>query len=473
MTIRRLLQSPRARRGIAAGAIVLSLGGLVLYRADVSARPIAAVHDFRNGTTFAGPGATGSFSLSHAKILADGRSRVFAELRLRADDVDQAQRAPLSMVIVLDTSGSMDGDKIVEARRSVIEMLDKMSDDDEVALVRYDSNPEVLQPMARVGEVRERLIRKVRDLHATGGTNIPEALRLAMDAVGDASGGRVKRVVLVSDGLDSSRSESEGLARRGTDEGVTVSSLGIGLDFDEAYMAGVAQSGRGNFGFVENGGALARFLERELKETAATTIENARATITLPRYLRFVRAVGADVRQRGDGEVELRLGALHAGDERRVVLELAADAPIDASLDIRASMEWREVGGARADIDLDVLRLAVSDDRRAVNASRDDRVYASSISAIASARQLEAAELYSRGDRDGALAIIGQNSRDLEEAADAAPPEVAGGLLKQKGSYDDAKEQFAQAAPGSAEGRAAAKRETEKDSANLARPAYK
>ena len=50
MTIRRLLQSPRARRGIAAGAIVLSLGGLVLYRADVGARaiPVAAA-DFGNG----------------------------------------------------------------------------------------------------------------------------------------------------------------------------------------------------------------------------------------------------------------------------------------------------------------------------------------------------------------------------------------------------------------------------------------
>lgn len=473
MTIRRLLQSPRARRGIAAGAIVLSLGGLVLYRADVSARPIPVdVVDFRNGTTFAGEGATGSFSLSHAQILADGRSRVFAELRLRADAADQAARAPLAMVIVVDTSGSMDGDKIVEARRSVIEMLDQMSDDDEVALVRYDSSPELLQPMARVGDVRERLIRKVRGVQATGGTNIPGALRRAMNALDDATGGRVKRVVLVSDGLDASRSESEGLARRGTDAGVTVSSLGIGLDFDEAYMASVAQSGRGNFGFVEDASALARFLEQELKETAATTIENARATISLPRYLRFVRAVGADVRQRGDGELELRLGALHAGDERRVVIELTADAPIDARLDVASRVAWRPIGGAHLDLDLDPLRLVVSDDRRAVNASRDERVYASCISALASVRQLEAAERYRRGDRDGALSLIDENARDLEAAAAAAPPEVAAGLMRQKGSYDDAQKRFATAAPGSEEGRAAAKRETEKDAKNLARPSY-
>ena len=474
MPFRRLLQSPRARRGVAVSAVVLSLGGLVLFRTPAGAEPTPhGSVSYLNGTSFAGPGATGSFSLSHGKVLADGRQRIFAELRLRADDTAQdAERAPLAMVVMLDTSGSMDGEKIREAQRSVIELLRGMRDDDQIALVRYDSNAELIQPMARVGRVREALISRVQRMDATGGTNIPAALRQGTAALRDAGPDRVKRMVLVSDGLDSTRSEAEQLARGGTDLGVTVSTLGIGLDFDEAYMSGVAQAGRGNFAFVENASTLARFLDRELVETASTTVERATARIKLPRYLRFVRAVGAEVRQLGDGEIELKLGALHSGDERRVALELEAAAPFGTDLPIDAQVAWQQVGGDGSRIDLERLAVGTTDDPQIVAAARDPRVYGSCLSALASVRQMEAAEAYARGDTDRAQEIIDSNLSELQAAAEEAPDDVASSLEEQARSYSDTKGKFAAAPPRSDEGRAAAKRATAQDSANLGRSAY-
>ncbi len=477
MSIRRLLQSPKARRGIAASAIVLSLGGLVLFRAPVGAATGGTTSvDFRNGTTFSGPGASGSLSLSHGKVLADDRQRIFAELRLRADDVgeDARERAPLSMVVVLDTSGSMSGEKIDEARRSVIKLLRQMRHDDEVALVRYDTNAELIQPMARVRDVRSSLIAEVQELRSSGGTNIPGALRTGMRALESASSGRVKRLVLVSDGLDDTRSESERLARNGTDSGVTVSSLGIGLDFDEAYMSSLARAGRGNFGFVENVAALARFLERELSETAATTIENAIARLQLPDDMRFVRAVGADVTTRGsdDDRIELRLGSLFAGDERRVVLELETDASYGDSLRIESDIRWSQVGGERASIDLKDLQIVTTEDEDQVADARDPRVYGACMSALASLRQLEATEAYARGDAKRAGKLISQNMADLEEAAADAPAAVATSLNKQADAYRKTKGAFQHSAPGSAEGRSAAKRATADENANLGRQAY-
>jgi Ca-activated chloride channel family protein len=279
-------------------------------------------------------------------------------------------------------------------------------------------------------------------------------------------------MVLVSDGLDSTRSEAEQLARGGTDLGVTVSTLGIGLDFDEAYMSGVAQAGRGNFAFVENASALARFLDRELVETAATTVERATARIRLPRHLRFVRAVGAEVVQVGDGEIELKLGALHSGDERRVALELEAGAPFGTDLPIDAQVSWQHVGGEGARIDLERLALVTTDDPQLVAASRDGRVYGSCLGALASVRQLEAAEAYARGDTARAQQLIDSNLSELEAAAADAPADVAGSLQEQARSYSDTKGVFAAAPPRSDQGRAAAKRATAQDSANLGRSAY-
>lgn len=477
MSIRRLLQSPRARRGIAASAIVLSLGGLVLFRAPAGADLGGTTTvDFRNGTTFSGPGARGSLSLSHGKVLADDRQRVFAELRLRADQVgeDARERAPLSMVVVLDTSGSMSGEKISEAQRSVIRLLQQMRHDDEVALVRYDSHAQIIQPMARVSDIRSSLIAEVHELRAGGGTNIPAALRSGMSALESASSGRVKRLVLVSDGLDDTRSESESLARNGTDRGITVSSLGIGLDFDEGYMSSVARAGRGNFGFVENVTALARFLERELSETASTTIENAVARLELPEDMTFVRAIGADVSTRGsdDERIELRLGSLFAGDERRVVIELETDADYGDSLSIESEIRWSQVGGERASIDLKDLTIVTTDDAEQVADARDPGVYGACMSALASLRQLEAAQAYAQGDTKRAKRIIDQNMADLEEAAEAAPEAVATSLDKQAASYRKTKGAFDHAAPASPAGRSAAKRATADESANLGRQAY-
>src|SRR6185295_6413432 len=130
-----------------------------------------------NTTSFAGPGAHGTFALSHTKILSGGEQRVFAELVLKADPAEQAkERAPLSMAIVLDTSGSMAGEKIDQAKQSVIQLLRDLRDDDEIALVRYSTESEVVQPLARAGRVRADLISRVEGLSAGVGTNIAPAL---------------------------------------------------------------------------------------------------------------------------------------------------------------------------------------------------------------------------------------------------------------------------------------------------------
>src|SRR5262245_55271773 len=99
----------------------------------------------------------------------------------------------------------MTGDKIEEAKQSVIQLVRDMRDNDAVALVRYSDDAQLIQPLARVGDVRTDLIRRIRTIEAGGGTEIPRGLQTGLRELGDAGRGRVRRVVLVSDGLDSSR----------------------------------------------------------------------------------------------------------------------------------------------------------------------------------------------------------------------------------------------------------------------------
>src|SRR5262245_53730818 len=112
MSITRWLRSPRIRRGLAIRAVALSAAGLVLFRASGGSALVLnpMVHPLTMTATatrapFSGPGAHGTFSISHSKLLASGDRDLYAEVRFVADQGAGEQiRAPLSMAIVLDTS---------------------------------------------------------------------------------------------------------------------------------------------------------------------------------------------------------------------------------------------------------------------------------------------------------------------------------------------------------------------------------
>ncbi len=472
--------SPKLRRALAISSVVLATGGLVLYKAPANAfpggnpivtRPLTA--DGKNAVAFAGPGAHGVLSLSHTKVMNGTSTPVFAEVRIVADANEKAPvRAPISLAVVLDTSGSMSGEKIEDAKRSVLRLISDMRDDDEIAVVRYDDTSTLVQPLARVGSVRRELSEKIRSIHAGGGTNIPGGLSHGLRALDEAAKGRVRRIVLASDGLDGTRSQAEALARTSFASGITVSSMGIGLDFDESYMGAVAQNGHGNFAFVKDGSSLTAFLKRELEETSTTTVENARVKIKLPSNVRFVSAAGADASVFGD-EVELALGALFAGDERRVIVELSADTFSNAgAANINATASWNKVGEATATIEVPKLTLVATNDMSEVEKGRDGAVLASATSVLASKRQLEASAAYAKGDVARAVQLTAENERDLAAARAAAPAPVAATLDAQLGAYTEQKKAFRTIAPRSAEGNAAAKAGAAKDLGNMQRKGF-
>ena len=166
MSIRTWLRMPRIRRGLAASAVILAAGDLILARTPAGAAPllrptpgapIGAVATGSSSATFAATGAHGTFALSHTHVLAGSERRFFAELDLTADAAARAQeRAPLSIAVVLDTSGSMDGAKIEQAKQAVVRLIRDLRDDDEIAFVRYSTDSELVQPLARAGSVRDR-----------------------------------------------------------------------------------------------------------------------------------------------------------------------------------------------------------------------------------------------------------------------------------------------------------------------------
>ena len=275
---------------------------------------------------FRGLRAHGRVALSQGRVAANGTRQVYAELRMTADEATspEVEQRPVAMALVLDVSGSMSGEKIEQARQSVLSMIEQMRDTDRIALVTYSDSARVVQPLAMVRDVRAQLRAVVPTIQIEGGTNIPSGLGLGAQALAEAPDTLVRRVVLMSDGRDGSGRPLDVIAqdvRQRAEGGVTLSSLGVGADYDESYMSRLADAGRGNYEFLRDGAQLRAFLGRELQQATRTTVERAVAEVTLPAGWHLTRAYGAEAQVTGS-TVRLPIGALFAGDERRLVLDL-------------------------------------------------------------------------------------------------------------------------------------------------------
>ncbi len=499
----------KVRHGATAGVVVLATGGLFLIHANAAPQPWAPYTPqfqyqpqprfasppppaLNTGVTptpvplappgpdtvhFSGPHLHGTLAVSDARALAGQGQPFYADVTVAAE-ASEGEHSPLAMVVVLDTSGSMEGEKLREAKSAVKELVRNMRDDDDIAFVHYASRAEVVEPLSRVGDVRQELAARVDRLTADGGTAIPLGLQAGMDELEKGLArsdrrdeGRVRRIVLVSDGLDSSRPRSELLAKTSAGKGVTVSSMGIGLDFDEAYMGGVARSGHGNFGFVNDGPTLTAFLKRELVETATTVAQNTTVHLRLPDGVRFVKVTGADAEVHGR-DVDLRVGAIYADEAKRVLLQMTTDLPPGAMADFRGSLTWKGAGGAAAEATIPQLSVQATTDTAEVARLRNEAVFGRVVSVEASEKQLEAAQAYANGDGDKARRLIQENIASLGFASKSAPAPVARALAAQSFSYDQTMQEFGHARPSSDVGKVAAKRAAASNMANAAKSAF-
>jgi Ca-activated chloride channel family protein len=466
---------PHVRTGIALAVVILSIAGLVLAdrgtprpgwpappALTIAVDPAAPGYPsppLRTSADFSGRGAHGRLAISHGKLLASGTRALYAELRVAADPVrdDAYARTPASMVLAIDTSGSMAGQKIVDARRSALAMLDDMRPDDYVAVVRFAGDAQIVVPLSRVSDARSTARQQISMMSAVGSTDIAKGLRLASTQLGWGSDERTQRIVLVTDGRDTSGAPRETggyVARAQASRGVTVSALGIGTDYDADYLANLAELGRGNYEYLSDSSALGRFLQKELRETMRTTVRNMAATIDLPSSARVRDVWGANWERTSSG-VRLTFGSLYAGDERRAVVSMDVDTQGPGSwFSLRGAASWQPAGASRVEVGMPALRVDAVASAGEAEASRDPSVYASYTSVLSSRREQEAAAAFERGDRARAIQLNAQSQADLDKAAAGAPADIASRLRAQKKAYEKHNDVYSTQQPAAAPARA-------------------
>ncbi len=365
--------------------------------------------------------------LSHP-VIPGGPSELFVTVDVQGAQVPGAVRSPVSLALVVDRSGSMAGEKLAQARRAARHLVGLLGPEDRLALVDYGSDVRGLPLLAATPANRERMLAYVDGLVDDGGTNISAGLREGAERLREVRGG-VRRLILVSDGQPTEGATDAAAlvaqVRSLRAQGVTVSAIGVGSDYDERLMQAFAEHGAGAYGYLQDARQLATLFQRDLQQASTAVARDVTLSFELPEGVQLAEVLGYASRQEGR-TVHVPLADFSAGQLERVVARVqlrggrtGAQVPVTG---LRLGYADLTRGGARVQEAGAALAARVTDRAEEVAARQDKEATVFAARARAAKNLEGAAAAFGAGRREEARQLLQANQLLFEQAAEVASP---------------------------------------------------
>jgi Ca-activated chloride channel family protein len=351
------------------------------------------------------------------RVLVPGPGDGTIQIQVIAPDAPaiHGDRPRLNLALVIDRSGSMaEARKLDFVKTAAHQLVDMMGPDDLLSIVTYSQQVQVPWSSRPVGRDREELHRIISGLYPGGSTFLSGGLEEGFrQAKAGKRKGTLNRVLLLSDGLANVGVSDRGALRERAgdmaEKGISVSTFGVGNDFDEELMTRIAER-------------IVAALESEFHTASRTAASEVEIVIRLRRECRFGSVLGREWRRDGDAYV-IRLGDLSAGERRTVFakLNVAGDGSGlrevgEVALRYRDPVTSKVVTASAKGVSLELVR-----DERAYREGFDRSVQEKRAVAEANVLVQEAARLADQGKKEEAKGMLGKAAAGLA----AAPPSPA------------------------------------------------
>jgi len=374
--------------------------------------------------------------VGYPRVRVDGERRTHLLVELGAPVTRERSIAPASnTALVLDRSGSMVGQPMQHAREAAAAWIESSADGDTVSVLAFDGSVEwVLPPTVMNAESRARGRAAVTKLGLGGSTCMSCAVEEVMSQF-SATDTRVQRVVMLSDGeANKGTLTLEGfseLAARCRQRGVTVTTVGLGTGYNEKILSLLSFESNGRHHFVAESKALPEVFAREaevLRSTIATAVE---AEVALAPGVELLE-VADRAHLRRDGKLIVPLGALAAGAQKTVLLEVRVPPELGrrelAKVSVRAHTGQTEREERTLFVDVHPKEQSPLDPLVAmrIERGRTASVLRQASQALDEGRREQALDLLDRHD-----ASLQASARDLAERRDRRSREIQSDLSRQ------------------------------------------
>jgi Ca-activated chloride channel family protein len=360
-------------------------------------------------------------------VTADTPSELAVRIRVTAGDMPAGGRPPLNLTLLLDTSGSMEGKPIEALRSAARDLVGKMNARDHVSVIAFHSVGEVLVPAtALTDDARADIDRRLDGIVARGTTAMADGLVLALQ---QSSAGHtadsVDRIVLLGDGVPNDATQIPSLIASARAQHVSITSLGLGIEFDPILLGQLATETGGVYRYLEDPEQVAVVFDKELTRMQQVVARNLQLQIRPGPGVTITAIPGLTAQPGGQWAM---LGDRAAGEFRDVIVPLQITARRDGApielLDATLSFD-DAVGGSGIQQRTAYASAPASADADAVEKSVTTEITIALSRAQAAGAILAAIGLARGNDVAGATAILDAAEPVARAVHDAACDELA------------------------------------------------
>lgn len=261
-------------------------------------------------------------------------TEVHLDVTLIAPERETQKRIPLHLILSVDCSGSMDGNKLTQVKSTLCKLIDHLTENDTLGILGFSENAwEELAPLPMTKESKNLAKTKVNGMYVRGMTNLEAAIKMSLEKATIADQSKTSRVILLTDGLPTTgncnKQELIKLSSN-TNQMVSISCFGYGDDFDAELMASLSKMGRGNNFYIKSDDDCAKAFGLELGGLLSLFGQNIKISINPSGNMRFKEMLSEYKCDQVQGyrlltensKIEIIIDDIYVGETKHCILKL-------------------------------------------------------------------------------------------------------------------------------------------------------
>jgi len=356
-------------------------------------------------------------------------SREHVLIQLKSPPNVMGRRLPLNLALVIDRSGSMEGEPLDYVKRACGYVVDLLEPSDILSVVTFEEQVEVLVPARRV--VNKTLLKEhINRVEVGNTTNIYDGIVVGCQQVASImSEGCLNRVLLLTDGEPTvgikDFASIVGQVAEQKSRGITVTALGFGPEYNEELMAGIARQSGGNYYYISRPELIPEVFRRELESLMTIVARNMRLRLGLSRWVQLRQIYGRQFAVPSPRHAEVGLVDLERGTAMSVLCEMEfAPRPAGIYRVAKAELSYDDAVSGRAE----VLAADVE-----FEFTSDETLVASGVNPIVK-QELEIAQ----ASRNLEKTVMGMKTQQISAMAATVELQKTMSLLQSQGRLEEA-----------------------------------
>jgi Mg-chelatase subunit ChlD len=193
-------------------------------------------------------------------------------LPVRSDFEKEKEKPSLAMMLLIDRSGSMEGEKMELAKEAAKSAVQLLGPSDKIGVIAFDTESTWISEL-RPASDKNYVLDQISKIHAGGGTHISPSMIMAYETLRDVSS-KYKHIILLTDGEpnDTDHGDFQGIAANMATAHMTFSTVGVGSDADKKFLEELATIGKGRFYFTDEPSSIPQIFAKETVTASRSAI---------------------------------------------------------------------------------------------------------------------------------------------------------------------------------------------------------